>query len=227
MDDFPIKQYFLNVRPEMAAFLPNQFSTTLEIGCGAGGFTSTYLREARERWGVEPDADAAHVAAPKFNQMLVGTYDQITQKLPNKHFDLVICNDVIEHMPDHDRFLQDVATKMRPGGHIVGSVPNIRHFTALVKLLIFKDFPYAEDGILDRTHKRFFTIKSLRRTFRENSYEVEALNGIRSIIRDGITGLPPAKKAASKIAAAVLVGASFGYWSDTQYSQIAFRVRRA
>jgi 2-polyprenyl-3-methyl-5-hydroxy-6-metoxy-1,4-benzoquinol methylase len=226
MDDFPIKQYFLNVRPEMVAFLPNQFSTTLEIGCGAGGFTGTYLREAQERWGIEPDVGAAHVAAPKFHQLLVGTYDQISQRLPNQHFDLVICNDVIEHMPDHDRFLQDVATKIRPGGYIVGSVPNIRHFTALVKLLILKDFPYAEDGILDRTHKRFFTIKSLRRTFRDNSYEVEVLRGIRSIIRDGITGLPPAKRSASKIAAAALVGASFGYWSDTQYSQIAFRVRR-
>jgi 2-polyprenyl-3-methyl-5-hydroxy-6-metoxy-1,4-benzoquinol methylase len=227
MNDLLIRQYFLNDRPEIAVFLPKRYSTTLEIGCGAGGFSETYLRHAPERWGVEPDAAAAAIAAPKFSQMLVGTYDQLSQKLPSKHFDLVVCNDVIEHMPDHDEFLQNIATKIRAGGYIVGSVPNIRHFTALVKLLLLKDFPYASDGVLDRTHKRFFTIKSLRRAFHENAYEIEVLTGIRSIIKDGVTGLSPSKKMASKIAAAALVGATLGYWSDTQYPQIAFRVRHA
>jgi len=81
------------------------------------------------------------------------------------------------------------------------------------------------DGILDRTHLRFFTGKSLRRAFIENGYVVEELQGIRSILRDGVTGLSPIQNVAAKLAAGVLVGASFGYWSDTQYPQFAFRIR--
>lgn len=225
MVELPVRQYFLNIRQEMAAFVPKTFSKTLEIGCGAGGFSRQFLTSGEEMWGVEPDVNAAAIAAPNFDRLLVGTFDQVSHDLPDQYFDLVVCNDVIEHMPDHDKFLQDIKAKMRHGAAIVGSVPNVRHFTAMVKLMVLKDWPYADDGILDRTHLRFFTEKSLRRAFVENGYEVEELKGIRSIIKEGVTGLPPAKKKASKIAAAVVVAATLGFWADTQYSQLGFRVR--
>jgi 2-polyprenyl-3-methyl-5-hydroxy-6-metoxy-1,4-benzoquinol methylase len=225
MTDLPVRQYFLNSRQEVAPFLPTHYLRTLEIGCGAGGFSQTYLKLAQEKWGIEPDIEAAAIATPKFHNLLVGTYDQACTKLPDNYFDLVVCNDVIEHMRDHDAFLRGIKSKMKSGAYLVGSIPNIRHFTALIKLLIFKDWPYANDGILDRTHLRFFTKKSLRRAFIENGYEIEELQGIRSIVRDGVTGLSPMQNVATRLAAAVLVGASFGYWSDTQYPQFAFRIR--
>ena len=213
-------------RSEVAALLPGSFSHTLEIGCASGDFTRRRLGAASERWGVEPNAAAADSAAPHFTRMLVGTYDAIADELPDGYFDLVICNDVIEHMPDHDRFLQDIKRKMKPGGYIVGSIPNIRHFTALVRLLLLKDFKYTDVGIFDRTHLRFFTFKSLRDSFVRNGYVIERLQGIRSIIRSGILGTSGVKKIAGQAGAAALVGLSLGYWSDTQYPQFGFRVRR-
>lgn len=86
--------------------------------------------------------------------------DRTAAALPDQHFDMVICNDVIEHMVDHDHFLEHIKTKMRPGACIVGSIPNVRHLTALFKLLVAKDWPYSASGILDRTHLRFFTENS-------------------------------------------------------------------
>jgi len=217
--------YFLTHRPEMVAFLPPRFERTLEIGCGAGGFTRYHLGAAQERWGIEPNTDAAQAAAPYFSTLLEGTYDAVESRLPDGHFDLVICNDVIEHMPDHDAFLQVIKRKLAPQAFLVGSIPNIRHFTALVKLLVLKDWPYKDDGILDRTHLRFFTEKSLHRTLSGNGYAVQELRGICSIISKGVIGLSPAKNVAVRIAAAALVGLSFGQWADTQYPQFAFRVR--
>ena len=222
-----IRGYFLASRPEIAAFLPTRFCRTLEIGCGAGGFTRAYLGDAQERWGIEPDPAAARGAAPAFTRLLEGTYDAVAAELPDGHFDLVICNDVIEHMPDHDRFLRDIRRKMAPGGAIVGSIPNIRHLTALIKLLALRDFPYSEDGILDRTHLRFFTKKSLERAFRDSGFSIDRLEGIRSIIREGVTGLSPAKNLAIRGFAAGLVGVTLGAWADTQYPQFGFRVRVA
>jgi 2-polyprenyl-3-methyl-5-hydroxy-6-metoxy-1,4-benzoquinol methylase len=225
MSNIPVRQYFLNLRQEVAPLLPKTFKKTLEIGCGAGGFSQTYLTSAQENWGIEPDRNAASIGAPSFHKLIVGTYDQAASELPEQYFDLVVCNDVIEHMPDHDAFLQQIKKKMTRNAVIVGSIPNIRHFTAMVKLLLFKDWPYADDGILDRTHLRFFTEKSLRRALEQNGYEIEAMFGIRSIVRQGVTGLSPAKSAASRMLAALVVVGSFGYWSDTQYPQFAFRAR--
>lgn len=220
-----VDDYYLTSRPDVAAFLPARFERTLEIGCGAGGFTHGHLGRAGERWGVEPNGEAAAMARPIFTRLLHGLYDDVADALPDGGFDLVVVNDVIEHMPDHDRFLRQIKRKLAPGARLVGSVPNIRHFTALAKLLVARDWPYRDDGILDRTHLRFFTEKSLRRTFVQNGYAVERLGGIRSIIREGVTGLSPLKNAAVRVAAAAVVAGSLGFWADTQYPQIGFRIR--
>ena len=221
-----IDNYFSNFRPEMAEFLPPSFSRTLEVGCGTGSFSSKYLGRAEERWGIEPNSAAALIAQPKFSKLLIGTYDQVASEIPQDYFDLVVCNDVIEHMPDHEQFLREIAQKMKVGSVIVGSIPNIRHLTALVKLLVFKDWQYTNDGILDRTHLRFFTKKSLYRALTSNGFSVERLEGIRSIVRSGVTGFSPLQNVGVKAVATFVVAASLGSWSDTQYPQFAFRAIR-
>lgn len=222
-----VEPYFLTSRPEVAAFLPPSFKRSLEIGCGAAGFSASHLARAEERWGIEPDPGAADIARGRLDRLIQGTYDQAEPSLPDGHFDLVICNDVIEHMPDHDAFLQAIKRKLAPEAWLVGSIPNVRHFTVLAKMLLLKDWPYREDGILDRTHLRFFTERSLRRSFTDNDFAIERLEGIRSIITGGVTGLSPVKNAFVRVAAASLVVLSLGTWSDTQYPQFAFRIRNA
>ena len=93
-------------------------------------------RQDSEIWGVEPNPEAAARASNKLDRVLTGTYDSVASELPDCYFDLVICNDVIEHMPDYDAFLEAIKLKMCPSGHVVGSVPNVRHVTCLFKLLI-------------------------------------------------------------------------------------------
>ncbi len=222
-----VQTYFSARRPQMAAFLPEQFERTLEVGCGDGNFSQHFLATAQERWGIEPNTAAAEHARAKLGRMFVGTFDQCRAELPQDYFDLVVCNDVIEHMPSHDEFLEQIKTNLRGDGLIVGSVPNVRHMTLLVKLLLLKDWPYADDGILDRTHLRFFTEKSLRRIFVQHGFIVERLHGIRSIIKEGVTGLPYGKNMMIRLATLAVIGLSLGFWRDIQYPQIAFRIRCA
>lgn len=221
-------QYFQANRGVMSGFLPATYARVLEVGCGGGGFYD-HLRQPCEVWGVEPNPGAARAAALKLDRVLVGRYDGLTDQLPDHYFDLIVCNDVIEHMDDHDAFLESIKKKMRPGGCIVGSIPNVRHLTALFKLLITKDWKYSESGILDRTHLRFFTEKSLRRTLSEHEYVIEKFSGVGSIITNGISRrtnkLRPLQNVAVRVSSLAVVLLTLGYYWDTQYPQYAFRVR--
>lgn len=93
----------------MVRFLPVAYSRVLEIGCADGEFRQNLTGE-HEYWGVEPVRSAANTASKRLDNVLVGTYAEVEGDIPNDYFDLVICNDVIEHMVDHDKFLGPLNT---------------------------------------------------------------------------------------------------------------------
>ncbi|MBU0500869.1 MAG: class I SAM-dependent methyltransferase [Gammaproteobacteria bacterium] len=169
--------YYQFERQEVAILLPSTYSRVLEIGCGAGRFRGNLSLE-HEYWGVEPVKSEAMLASDSLDKVLIGTYDGVFNDIPDDYFDLVICNDVIEHLPDHDSFLQTIKRKMTKAGYLVASIPNVRHIENLFELLFRKDWKYQDAGILDRTHLRFFTRKSLKRTLLENGYTIESVVGL-------------------------------------------------
>jgi 2-polyprenyl-3-methyl-5-hydroxy-6-metoxy-1,4-benzoquinol methylase len=205
--------YRAKARPEMHAFLPGAYASVLEVGCGAGLFSAA-LRQEATRWGIEPDTDAAAQAAGRLDRVLPGKYFDHASDLPATGFDLVVCNDVIEHMDDHEDFLASIRTKLRPGGVLVGSVPNVRHAPHLYRLLVARDWRYEDEGVLDRTHLRFFTQKSLARTLATHGFRVERIGGINPM-------------RGAKGALATLIGVvTLGAHADIRYLQIAFRAAR-
>jgi len=197
----------------MLQFLPSTYSTVLEVGCAEGTF-SRHLN-ASERWGVESDAESARIAGNALNRVLRGSYDVVAADIPDEYFDIVICNDVIEHMRDHDWFFKSIYRKIRKQGFLIGSIPNVRHIRNLFELLILKDWRYREIGILDRTHLRFFTEKSLIRSLTESEFIIEQFNGINKS-----RGIFP------NILMGTISIASLGYYSDIGYLQFGFRARK-
>ena len=91
--------YYRFRRTEMKGFLPKGYNKVLEVGCGEGLFRKT-LNADCECWGVECVASAAEKASSLFDTLLLGSYDEVCHSLPVNYFDLVICNDVVEHMRD-------------------------------------------------------------------------------------------------------------------------------
>ncbi len=170
-------RYYQLERPELADLLPVQYSRVLEVGCGEGLFRKN-LNQEHEYWGIEPVLPAAKRAKDRLDKVLVGTYQEVEQLIPSNYFDLVVCNDVIEHMPDHDSFLQSIKQKVNCNGCLVASLPNVRYILNLKELLINKDWQYRNAGILDKTHLRFFTRKSLIHTLNNNSFSIDRITGI-------------------------------------------------
>lgn len=218
-----LSRYYSTTRADILSFLPDRFTRVLEIGCSSGGFSERLLRNGAEVWGVEPNSAAADVAREKLTRVFNSTFEHAAKDLPKGYFDLIVCNDVIEHMPDHDRFLQAIKSVMTERAVLVGSLPNIRHITALVKLLALKDFPYKDEGILDRTHLRFFTRKSIERTLRDNGYEIELLRGVNNIVTVGICGGTALQNLFWRLVTSAAVVLTLGYYADVAYPQYAFR----
>jgi len=204
--------YSANLRSEVSLFLPNNYDRILEIGCSYGTFRKN-LSSAHEYWGVEPDVNVAEVARQNLDIVLTGFYDGVANQLPEEFFDLVICNDVIEHLADPDHFLEAIKCKMTPGGYLIGSIPNVRHISNLKNLLVHKDWEYEDAGILDRTHLKFFTEKSLRKLFARHQFQVEKLSGINDISSRGFF-----PRILSKLLYLIL-------GNDIRYVQLGFQVR--
>jgi 2-polyprenyl-3-methyl-5-hydroxy-6-metoxy-1,4-benzoquinol methylase len=173
------KSYYQNQRREIYGMIPETAQKVLEIGCAAGGFRLNFPKEI-EYWGVEPVSEAAEQARQKNIKVLCGTYDDVCGQLPTAYFDVVVCNDVIEHVVDPEAFLVSLKDKLAPNGVLVGSIPNVRFWGNLINLLVRRDWKYEESGVLDKTHFRFFTAKSFRRLMHDTGYELERMAGIES-----------------------------------------------
>lgn len=203
-------EYFQYERREVSGLLPTQYSKVLEIGCGTGQFRNN-LNQEHEYWGVEPVEFIAKLAKEKLDKVLVGTYQEVENLIPNNYFDLVICNDVIEHMPDDDSFLQSIKQKIKKDGCLVASIPNVRYILNLWELLIKKDWQYKSAGLLDRKHLRFFTRKSLVRTLNNNAFSIKQITGINRYKPQSL------RNRMLYILAVLLLG------SDIQYLQFGIR----
>lgn len=213
--------YFDNTRSEILSFLPERYSRVLEIGCGCGNF-SKLLRNGCEYHGVEPNLASAKTATQILVTVYPGTFEEVYEKLPDSYFDLIICNDVIEHMSSPADFLKRIKKKMARDSCLVGSIPNVRYVRNLYNLLVMKDWRYTDGGgILDSSHLRFFTQKSLLRTFDEAGFSVCALNGINSDFIFPNTLL----RILFMLLIGVVIAISFGYYSDIRYLQYGFRIR--
>lgn len=176
--DLHNNKYGHHGRPEIASFVPSLAKRLLDVGCNTGGFGEGLKRKrSLEVWGVEPNFEAANQAARRLDKVLCERFDAFCP-LPAKFFDVVVFNDVLEHLEDPWAALQVARAKLAHGGCIVASIPNFLFRDNLLHILAEKDFRYEETGIRDKTHLRHFTKKSAQRLFHDSGFRVTEVAGI-------------------------------------------------
>lgn len=132
----------------------------LDVG-SAHGYLAAVLRSRGFRvTGIEADQALAEQAAKYCETCFRANLDEPLPDLVHQ-FDAVVFGDVLEHLKDPLGVLRKITGQyLAPSGIVVISLPNVANFYVRLRLLA-GHFDYAERGILDRTHLRFFT----RRTF--------------------------------------------------------------
>lgn len=170
--------YYKSNRAEMLVFLPPQPKRLVDIGCGEGMFGAAVKARfpACEVWGVEP-TEAAAAAATRYDRVINAPLDGATD-LPERYFDVVTMNDVLEHIPWPEPALAAARRILRPEGRLVLSLPNVQFLVNVLNLVKRNEWEYTDNGILDRTHFRFYTTKSARRLLEQNGFQVERIVGI-------------------------------------------------
>ena len=172
--------YYDNQRVEMLPFIPEGVSSLLEVGCSSGAFGAAVKKHFRdcEVWGIEPSPAAAEFAAGRLDKAICGVFGSEMPELEGKRFDCIVFNDVLEHLANPDQTLLICKQYLSEGGSVVASIPNILHFYQISKILLEQDWRYEQEGILDNTHLRFFTKKSIIRLFEHAGYKIEKIEGI-------------------------------------------------
>ncbi|MCX2585038.1 class I SAM-dependent methyltransferase [Pedobacter sp. MR22-3] len=171
--------YYSHTRIEMLKFLPKSFRTVLDVGCATGNFGQILKQHySCEVWGVEPDENSAVIARKNLDKVYCGVFDETIEMLATKQFDCIFFNDVLEHLSQPDEALRIAKKYLLPDGCVIASIPNIRYYPVILSLLRYKDFEYVDAGVMDKTHLRFFTKKSMVRLFEEQGYEIQVIEGI-------------------------------------------------
>jgi len=175
-------RYYQQSRPEMLKYVPAGARKVLDLGCAEGNFSKLVKdRLAAECWGVEVDRCAAQKAALKLDKVITGDVTSCMEELPNAYFDCIICNDILEHLADPYGLLIALKEKLTSRGVVVACFPNVRYCRVLFDLVVRGNWDYKDSGILDRTHLRFFTYRSLVKMFPALGYELESIEGLEPV----------------------------------------------
>ena len=173
--------YHDRLNTELLARLPAGARYVLEIGCGSGALARTYRagHPAANYTGVECDAAAARRAQAACTRVVLGDieaaacWQALDQLRPGPGWDLVVLGDVLEHLRDPLATLAGLAARASVEARCVACIPNVGHVSLVYQLLQAR-WDYADDGLLDRTHLRFFTQPTMVALFAQAGWEVQA-----------------------------------------------------
>jgi glycosyltransferase involved in cell wall biosynthesis len=90
-----------------------------------------------------------------------------------EEFDRILVLDTVEHQRDPSQLLRELRTRLGARGRLILSVPNAVNLTVRF-MMLFGKFSYSDRGILDWSHLRFFTRKTIVRLLEANGYRVIA-----------------------------------------------------
>ena len=172
-------EYEVNTSSETAAAnvvqMVGQRKHVLEIGCGPGSITKVLAQQGGcQVTGIELDPEAIKKVTPYCVQVMQA--DLNSSEWPSlldgtERFDVVVAADVLEHLYDPWKTLQQMAPLINSNGYLVVSLPHVGH-AAVMSCLINGDFEYRDFGLLDRTHIRFFGLKNIKALFAQANLKI-------------------------------------------------------
>jgi len=203
--------YFSTIKWPIVELIPQGDHKILDVGCGAGSTLGKLkeLGKAGEIVGIEINEKMAKNSSNNLDELYVGDVETMCPPRTERYFDYILFADVLEHLIDPWKVLHDYKRLLKDNGYVIATIPTIKHYSVLIRLILLDEFPYAYGGILDRSHLRFFTKKEIIKMFQYEGFEVVQL-----------VALPVREKLATKNARDVLLE-----FSNRLLNKIPFRAR--
>lgn len=177
--------YYENMRQDVLDLVPRRsYQSILEIG---GGEFPT-LRSLGKQFGAELWGADLYLPKNKDFKFVHGSIEseETQSQIPDNYFDLILANDVLEHLVDTESFMEMLFKKLKVGGSFVCSVPNARQVRLLYNLVVKGSFPRAESGLFDKTHLRWFCKKDVIRFAQDAGFRLEDLGASGKLVPSAI-----------------------------------------
>jgi SAM-dependent methyltransferase len=146
----------------------------LDLGAAGGELGAALQGEFEQSIGFELDVEEMAVLKQRFTHIVIGDLERLTALPPD--CDAIVLADVLEHLREPAALLRLAHGALAPGGRLFISVPNIANVTIRLGLLLGV-FTYRDRGILDHTHLRFYTLKTIRREVEHAGFRIETMRG--------------------------------------------------
>ncbi|MDA8324629.1 MAG: class I SAM-dependent methyltransferase [Nitrospiraceae bacterium] len=181
--------YFRNCRQSLIDLIPGKGGgRILEIGAGCGNT----LIEAKKRGigriivGIDlVPVENSNQSHHEMDRFIIGDIEEMELDFEDGYFDVIICGDVLEHLVDPWRTVGRLARYLEKGGHFIASIPNLREINTLASIIFKGEFRYAESGIMDKAHLRFFCRRNIMEMFEQNGLKVISLSSNFDIEKSG------------------------------------------
>jgi len=152
--------YHDNVRWDIFPYLPRSPGRVLDVGGGIGATAAAIKKESdcKEIGVVDLVAPNAQDADIDFSYSASLEDPEILDKILSERgkFNTILCLDILEHLNDPWKIVKRLENLLDTDGVIIASIPNVQHISVVAPLLRGY-WQLKDDGILDRTHLRFFT----------------------------------------------------------------------
>jgi 2-polyprenyl-3-methyl-5-hydroxy-6-metoxy-1,4-benzoquinol methylase len=161
--------------PDLLRFIPADARQVIEIGCSSGALARELkkLAPSCNYLGVEVDPAYVALAQRHCDSTLVLDIEQAGDDFwqANAQRDCWIFGDVLEHLKDPWTVLRKIRAVIPAHGIVVACVPNVQHWSVQARLAI-GSFDYQAEGLMDKTHLRWFTRATLIKMFDETGFRV-------------------------------------------------------
>lgn len=153
----------------------------LDIGCATAnlGELVKQMHPHCRVIGVEPNRAMAKAAEKKIDQVLCQKFEDVDfdkAGIAHHSIDTVVIADVLEHLYNPWQLMTGLRRLLSPDAQIIISIPNTRHLGLMKALIDDGQWSYAEKGLLDITHIRFFTLREMATFLEQTGYRVEHVN---------------------------------------------------
>lgn len=163
----------INKRDIFLSMIPDNAIRILDVGCSDGSWVSRLGKRHLEVIGLEKDERLYKEACKNLRQVFLTDIEKFIIPYPDGYFDCIMYGDILEHLIDPYTLLKNNKRYLNKDGCIIASIPNVRYYKIILRLVLGGVWDYMDKGgLLDKTHLRFFTLTNIKELFINAGFKI-------------------------------------------------------